>query len=112
MLEFFFALCYNNRMIIDLSPFKLNNKIVAVAVSGGLDSMSLLHYMQSNAKYYNFNLVAINVEHGIRGECSKLDSKFVADYCAKHGIELLSFSVDSLKNGKTFSAKQKKQVTT
>ena len=101
MLEFFFALCYNNRMIIDLSPFKLNNKIVAVAVSGGLDSMSLLHYMQSNAKHYNFKLVAVNVEHGIRGESSINDSLFVAEYCYKNDIPLFSFSVDSVQKAKT-----------
>ena len=77
-------------MIVDLSPFKLNNKTVAIAVSGGMDSMSLLYYMQSQADYYNFKLVAINVEHGIRGESSIKDSAFVAEYCYEKGIPLFS----------------------
>ena len=84
-------------MLIDLRNLVNNGERIAVAVSGGADSMSLLYYMHKHAHLYGITVLAINVEHGIRGESSKLDSNFVADYCAKNGIELISFSVDSLK---------------
>ena len=46
----------------------LSQKTVAVAVSGGKDSVCLLHYLYDNANKLGIkNLVAINVEHGIRG---------------------------------------------
>ena len=69
-----------------------NKDIVAVAVSGGKDSMALLHVL------YNLiekgKLKAINVEHGIRGEESLNDTEFVKKECQKLGVELLCFSAD------------------
>ena len=64
-------------MYIDLSSFPIANKTVAIALSGGGDSMALLHYMLSQTKIYHFSLIAINIEHGIRGESSISDTKFV-----------------------------------
>ena len=87
-------------MQVDLSIFIKPNQTVAVAVSGGSDSMALLNYMISSAKKYPFSVVAINVEHGIRGESSKNDSNFVKDYCAKAGVPLFCYEVDSLKKAK------------
>ena len=70
------------------------NKKVAVAVTGGSDSMALLHYMTSISEKYQMTVIALNVEHGIRGQESINDSKFVADYCADHGIKLISYNID------------------
>ncbi len=93
-LEIFLPVCYNYVMNIDLQKFNLNEKCVAVAVSGGQDSMCLLHYLLVNSKKFNYSVVAINVEHGIRGESSVKDSEFVKDYCAKNGVPCYSFTVD------------------
>ncbi len=93
-------------MKIDLSEFQLNNKTVAVALSGGADSMSLLHYMQSVANDYPFNLVAINVEHGIRGKSSIADSTFVTDYCKTNNIPCLCYSIDTI----SFAAEKKLSI--
>ena len=85
-------------MFIDLAQYVKKNDVIAVAVSGGSDSMALLHYMFSNRNAIGYSVVALNVEHGIRGEESISDSKFVADYCEKNGIPLLSYSVDCIKH--------------
>jgi tRNA(Ile)-lysidine synthase len=74
----------------------LNNKTVAVALSGGSDSMSLIFFLLNNKKRLNINLKAVNVEHGIRGNESENDSKFVKDFCEKNNIECFMFKVDSL----------------
>lgn len=81
-------------MQINLSDYVDCNKTVGVALSGGSDSMALVHYLQSNALKYNIKVVAINVEHGIRGKASIDDSAFVAKYCKDHSIPLFRYSVD------------------
>ncbi len=67
------------------------NLKIGVALSGGVDSMVMLNLL----KEAGANIVAVNVEHGIRGAQSKRDSRFVKAYCKRHEIECLSFSVDS-----------------
>ena len=81
-------------MQISLEKFISKNETVAVALSGGGDSMALLHYMQSNAEKYHFSVITINVEHGIRGESSISDTNFVISYCKDNNIPLLTYSVD------------------
>ncbi len=67
------------------------NLKIGVALSGGVDSMVMLNLLKNAGA----NIVAINVEHGIRGSASKRDSRFVKSYCKRHEIECLSFTVDS-----------------
>ncbi len=57
--------------------------------------MALLHYLLSKKDAIGFNLIAINVEHGIRGDESISDSAFVKSYCESLGVSLLSYSVDA-----------------
>ena len=78
----------------------LDGKTVAVAVSGGADSMALLHFTANFAASANIKVVALNVEHGIRGESSLRDSAFVKDYCKTHGIPLITYRVDALKKSR------------
>ena len=78
----------------------LRGKTVAVAVSGGADSMALLHYVVAASGRYSITPVALNVEHGIRGENSLRDSFFVKKYCEDHRIPLLAYSVDAPKKAK------------
>ena len=77
-------------MNLDLSHYK--DKRICVAVSGGVDSTSLLHYLLSSQTEYGYQLCAVNFEHGIRGADSVADSQFVERLCAEWGVELYSFS--------------------
>ena len=72
---------------------------ICVAVSGGRDSVALLHCLkgiesESIAENPHFVISAVNVEHGIRGEASVKDSEFVKKLCSEWNIPLFSFSVD------------------
>ena len=87
-------------MRIDLTKTVSQNDVIAVATSGGADSMALLHYMHNAVKNSCFKVIALNVEHGIRGESSISDTEFVKNYCYKHGIDLLTYAVDSVKKAK------------
>lgn len=85
------GLCYTVCMM-DLSIF--SKKRICVAVSGGVDSVSLLHYLQARENEYGYVLSAVHCEHGIRGEESLSDARFVQTLCAKYGLSLRVFSED------------------
>ena len=63
----------------------------ALAVSGGVDSMVMLHKFAALLPRPNFFVVTVN--HGIRQEAAA-DCKFVADYCQKLGVECRVVNVD------------------
>lgn len=63
----------------------------ALAVSGGVDSMVMLHKFASLCPRPNFFVVTVN--HGIRTEAEN-DCKFVADYCKQLGVECLTYNID------------------
>lgn len=87
-------------MKVDCALFEGKFNKVAVATSGGPDSMALLHFLNANKDLLKIHLLAINVEHGIRGKDSISDSQFVKDYCTNNSIPLLSYSVDSISYAK------------
>ncbi len=88
-------------MQVDFSLFTNSAETIAVAVSGGGDSMALLHALKSKEKNLNIKVIALNVEHGIRGDNSVKDSLFVKDYCEKHNIPILTYTVNSLEKART-----------
>ena len=59
---------------------------ILVGVSGGVDSMSLLHFFLSVKDSENLEVAAVHFEHGIRGEESKEDAAFVKKYCEANNI--------------------------
>lgn len=67
---------------------------VLVGVSGGADSVCLLILLQEYQREMEFALQAVHVEHGIRGEESKEDARFVEALCERIGVPLHLFSVD------------------
>src|SRR5690349_20849168 len=50
---------------------------VVVAVSGGADSLALLHILKQLADRLPCNLHAATFDHGLRGEASAQDAEFV-----------------------------------
>ena len=72
-------------------------KRVCVAASGGVDSTALLHYLKSREKEDGFSLCAVHCEHGIRGEESVADQKFVEKLCKEWDIPLFVFREDCVK---------------
>ena len=56
------------------------------AVSGGMDSMCLLHLMTTWGASMGFCVMAAHFHHGLRGETADRDERFVRDYCADRGI--------------------------
>lgn len=55
-----------------------------MAVSGGPDSMALLHIF----KYMNLKIYALHCNFGLRGKESNMDEQFVKRFCETYGIPL------------------------
>ena len=67
--------------------------VVAAGVSGGADSVCLLHMLHRLSRRIPFRLLAVHVDHGIRPE-SPQDAAFVEELCAAWGIPFRLRSVD------------------
>ncbi len=60
---------------------------VVIGVSGGPDSMALLHYLATRREELGIReLVAAHVHHGLRGEAADADESLVWEWCAGRGI--------------------------
>ena len=75
------------------------NPSVAVAVSGGPDSMSLLFLTNAFIKYKKGNLIALIVDHRIRKN-SKEEAKFISTYLDKNNINSQILTVNKDKVSK------------
>ena len=73
--------------------------VVGVGVSGGVDSMCLLHYLNSVKDILDIDVVGIHINHGIREE-SYDEAKFVLDKCKEMGVRVYKFTIDSNKIAK------------
>lgn len=83
---------------MDLKGFL--GKRICVAISGGADSVALLHYLKSRENECGYYVSAVHCEHGIRGEESLADMRFVQEYCQKLNVELTVFTQDCLARAK------------
>ena len=65
----------------------LRGKTVTCAVSGGADSVALLHMLYSARNELNIKLYAAHFNHGLRPNAGQ-DEEFVRDLCAKLEVPL------------------------
>ena len=67
---------------------------VLVGVSGGPDSMALLHYLLEKRAVWRLTLVAVHVNHLLRGDESKRDQQYVESFCHKNDILFAGTEID------------------
>ncbi len=68
--------------------------IVLVGVSGGPDSMALLHFLNQYRDQLGIELVVISVNHQLRGEASEADIEYVKLMCQTWLIPFIQKNVD------------------
>ncbi len=73
--------------ILEDKLFSPGERVLA-AVSGGADSMALLHLLLELSGPLSIEICAAHYEHGIRGAASKADADFVRTHCAQIGVPL------------------------
>ncbi len=64
------------------------NDCVLVGLSGGADSVCLLHFLHYLKNTRRFALAAVHVNHQLRGKAALEDENFCRDLCAQLRIEL------------------------
>ncbi len=69
---------------------------ILIAVSGGPDSIALLHILKRLSVKYNWELKVAHINHGLRGEESETDAAFVKQLCVDWGIPCEVRRVDVL----------------
>src|ERR1700688_3838414 len=74
------------------APLILANRVfsagqrIAIAVSGGADSVALLRRLLEERQALGIVLSVAHVHHGIRGAAADEDAVFVASLAATHGL--------------------------
>lgn len=88
------------KSVIDKHRMITQGDTVIVAVSGGADSMCLLHFFNSISSKKQLNIICAHVNHGIRGEEALRDENFVRSFCEKNSIrfECAHFDVPFLSS--------------
>ena len=74
------------RFIEEQELIERGDKIL-VALSGGPDSVFLLHFLLKYRKKYGIEIGAMHVNHMIRGEEANKDEKFCRKLCLKLGVD-------------------------
>lgn len=59
---------------------------IIVGVSGGPDSLCLLHVLKELSREYGCSLYAVHLNHKFRGEAADADAEFVGEICREWGI--------------------------
>ncbi|MCM3006925.1 tRNA lysidine(34) synthetase TilS [Priestia koreensis] len=81
------------------------NSTVIVGVSGGPDSLALLHFLNEESERRGLTLIAAHVDHMFRGKESEDDLKFVEAFCRSIDIRCESIQID------VTAYQQKKKLT-
>jgi len=74
-----------------------NNDQICVGVSGGKDSLALLHVMKKISEKHTFKIIPVMIDEGIPGYRNEA-LKIVEDFCSKLKIDLRIFSYQELFN--------------
>ena len=91
----------NNRQFIDTIEHNLTRACgvapgasVVVALSGGADSVALLHGIVALTEKLKLNITAAHMNHMIRGEEAETDEAFVVGLCQTLGVTLETYRFD------------------
>ncbi|NLI60360.1 MAG: tRNA lysidine(34) synthetase TilS [Clostridiales bacterium] len=60
---------------------------VVVGVSGGADSLALIHLLEEMRSYIPMTLYVAHVNHGLRGQAAREDANFVKEFARELGLE-------------------------
>ncbi|MBR4935342.1 MAG: tRNA lysidine(34) synthetase TilS, partial [Anaerotignum sp.] len=68
--------------------FPRNGKII-VGLSGGADSVALLHVLCGLKEEFQWEITAVHIHHGLRGEEADGDASFAEAFCEKLGVSCI-----------------------
>ena len=74
---------------------------VLCALSGGIDSVVLTHWLAKNAQRLNISVAAAHFSHGIRKDVAEDERQLCHDLCKKLGIKIFFGEGDSIEYAKS-----------
>jgi len=74
--------------------------IVLARISGGPDSVCLLHFLKNMEHRWGLVVVACHVHHGLRGASADRDERFVENLCGKLRVPLFSAKVKAREHAR------------
>ncbi len=99
-----------DRVLATIQKYQMLEKgdKILVAVSGGPDSVALLHFLKQIELLYNLELHVFHLNHEIRGKEAAKDAQFVAGFASKVGVSatLMSFNVPLLAEREKLSLEE------
>ncbi|MBI2464002.1 tRNA lysidine(34) synthetase TilS [Candidatus Peregrinibacteria bacterium] len=87
----------NENAKIRTKTLKDDKKVLVLGISGGADSVALLHMLYSLKKKYKWKLIVAHVNHQLRGKESDLDAEFVKNLARKMNLPYEEKTVDLKK---------------
>lgn len=87
-------------MIDKIRKYIADNEIIAygdsivTGVSGGADSVCLLLVLAELRKEFGLRLMAVHINHGLRGAEADADEKYAVELCRSHDVECRVFKPD------------------
>ena len=87
------------KTIAQFHMFPRGAKLI-VGLSGGADSVALLHLLHSWQKEENWQITAVHIHHGLRGKEADEDARFAENFCASLGISCVVKEYDVAKEAK------------
>lgn len=73
---------------------------IVIGISGGADSVSLFHFLYSIEYKYNLKLIAVHINHCIRGKDADEDAEYVKNLCIRYNVPVEIFKCDIKKEAK------------
>ncbi len=96
------------KVLKTISKFQLfpRNSHILVALSGGPDSVTLLHILLSLSKEMNLKISAAHLNHKLRGEESDRDESFVRSLCKDWNVQLIveQINIKDISQGRNIEA--------
>lgn len=88
------------RMRAFCGPLLSRGDVVLVGLSGGADSVCLLHFLRYLAREKHFALAAVHVNHGLRGKDALADQRFCKTLCQELEVPFFCEKVNVKKLAK------------
>ncbi len=88
------------KTIAKFHMFPRGTKLV-VGLSGGADSVALLHLLHGWQEGEDWHITAVHIHHGLRGREADEDARFAEDFCASLGIPCVVKEYDVAKEAKS-----------
>ena len=86
----FGAKTWKNLLAFSFSFFKRGETVLA-GLSGGPDSVCLVHFLRYLSEKKHFELAAVHVHHGLRGADADADARFCRALCRDLDIPFLLY---------------------